>query len=228
MAAPINANLVTIRRQNLFPWNWWTYKNAEGRRMWRLSCQFDIYVEIDKSVSPEECSRIEYRQFIRGGIWTTERGESWTTPANANHVIPIPPYRGNMLCSDLPQNEVDGVGLSLDWKEDGKGDQRYGYRHVPKVDFMREKDLWKPNQMEGRSYHCRDTPSIAGLWSYADDHSMNVWAELYFNGYVVEVERYDEGPALPIRVLKELSWKYLYLDEQPLTDITKAAESSPF
>ena len=194
------------------------YSEKTGKKMWQASCQFDVKIEIDNNLDDLEKMKIEYRQFIRGGVWVRRGNEEWTDDLhpNGNAFFAIPQYSGSSV-SGLPQGAVSGTGLSLSWKEDGEvetgGTERFGYRETANVDTANEIDKWSnTSQLTGRSYHLRDTPSIAGEWGSGD--SVEVWIELYFKGFVVEVEQNDSGPTKAIRVLKKKDWSYFWSNKK--------------
>jgi len=188
--------------------------------MWQASCQFDVRVEIDSSVAELESMNIEYRQYIRGGVWVRRGNEDWTADnaPNGNGYFPIPPYAGQNKAAGIPRSAVTGTGLSVEWKEDGQiesgGIERYGYRDTANVEAANEIDKWSnPSQLTGRTYRLRDTPSLRGRWGSGD--SVEVWIELWFKGFVVEVERDDvTNITRPIRVLKQKDWSYFWLEEK--------------
>jgi hypothetical protein len=195
------------------------YSSTTGKKMWQASCQFDVSVEIDSSVSDLDRLKIEYRQYIRGGIWVRRGNEAWTADndPNGNKFLPIPPYTGLAGVTGIPAGGVSGTGLSLSWKEDGQvetgGTERYGYRADANVNKPNEIDLWSnPTQLTGRIYKLRDTPSIAGEWGSGD--SVEVWIELWFKGFVVEVVQPPTGPTKPISVLKQKEWSYFWPDKK--------------
>lgn len=197
---------------------WETYTNKVGAKMWQVSCQFDVKINLDPKLTAEERSRIEYRQFIAGGVWIARGSYQWTNEANGNKHFPIPPYAGQDLVHGIPMGSVPGVGLSTYWKEDGliSGGtvKRYGYRDTADQYGTSEMDMWTyPDPKTGHGYRLRDTPSISGEWGYGD--KVKVWIELYFKGFVVEVGRNTPaGPTYPVRILKQRSWEYFWPDAE--------------
>lgn len=200
---------------------------ANGKKMWQASCQFDVAIELDSKLEPVQCGQIEYRQFIRGGVWVRRGNQPWTDDnnPNGNAFFRIPAYAGQSRLADMPMHAVSGNTLSLRWKEDGEIEngqiERYGYRDTATVDTAHEKDIWMPYNSSGRSYRLRDTPSIRGEWGSGD--SVEVWIELYFKGYVVEVERDASDKTIPIKILKQKSWNYFW-PEKKLTQWMHATE----
>lgn len=195
------------------------YSPKTGKKMWQASCQFDVKIEIDSKLDDLSKMSIEYRQFIRGGVWVRRGHEAWTDDLhpNGNVHFPIPAYGGQSKSNGLPMAAVSGTGLSLSWKEDGEvesgGTERFGYRATANVNSTNEIDQWtNPTQITGRSYLLRDTPSIAGEWGSGD--SVEVWIELYFKGFVVEVEQPPTGPTRAVRVLKQKEWSYFWPDKK--------------
>jgi hypothetical protein len=201
------------------PFRWERWYGTEGK-MWQASCQFDVKVEIDPSVSEIDAANIEYRQFIRGGVWIRRGNQEWTADnnPNGNGYFPIPPYAGQNKVSGIPMKAVPGTGLSFSWKEDGQiesgGTERFGYRETANVETANEIDKWSnPTQLSGRSYRLRDTPSISGRWGSGD--SVSVWIELWFRGFVVEVNRDDPANnSVPVRLLKQKEWSYFWQDQK--------------
>lgn len=202
------------------PFRWERFYSTAGKKMWQASCQFEVRIEIDPKLEDLKCMNIEYRQFIRGGVWVRRGNEAWTSDdnPNGNKFFPIPPYSGQNKVAGMPTTAVSGTGLSLSWKEDGElekgGTERFGYRDTASVNATNEIDLWQsPTQITGRSYLLRDTPSIAGEWGTGE--TVEVWIELYFKGFVVEVKRDDiTNQTLPIRILKQKDWSYFWTDKK--------------
>lgn len=195
------------------------YSPTTGKKMWQASCQFEAAVEIDASVPELDRLKVEYRQFIRGGVWVRRGNQQWTADndPNGNKHFKVPPYAGIAGVAGLPSGAVSGTGLSLSWKEDGEvetgGTERFGYRADANVNTANEVDLWtNTTQLTGRSYKLRDTPSIAGEWGSGD--TVEVWIELYFKGFVVEVEQPPTGPTKAVRVLKQKDWSYMWADKK--------------
>ena len=201
------------------PFRWERYYGTAGK-MWQAACQFDVKVEIDPSVDELECLSVEYRQYICGGVWVRRGHEEWTADnnPNGNGYFPIPPYAGQNKVAGIPMKAVTGTGLNLAWKEDGEiqtgGTERYGYRDTANVETANEIDKWyNSSQLTGRSYKLRDTPSMSGRWGSGD--SVDVWIELYFKGFVVEVERDDAtNTTRPTRLLKQKNWSYFWHPEK--------------
>jgi len=187
------------------------YEN--GQKMWQASCQFEVQVELDSNLPALERGLIEYRQYIRGGVWVRKGSDEWTDDdnPNGNKSFAIPPYKGQTKVPQLPMAKVDGVGLSLSWKEDGQIEsgqtERYGYRETIGVIATNEADIWRPENTAGHIYFLRDTPSIRGKW---DGDSIEVWIELYFKGFVVEVELDETYSTRPVRVLAAKKWSYFW------------------
>lgn len=101
------------------------------------------------------------------------------------------------------------MGLSENiCKEDGiirNGvDVRYGYRSGLAMNQPGERDEWiTPHQ-----YRLRDTPSVADdcpALAYADQ--VEVWFEMYFDGYVVELGLNASNKLVPKRVVASRTWK---------------------
>lgn len=110
----------------------------------------------------------------------------------------------------IPDVAVPRWGLDLEWKEDGNGAKRYGYRDTANEIGVNERDQWTyPTPAHGTTYRMRDTPSISGEWGTGD--AVELWVELYFLGYVVEVSRdAPHLPTYPLRILKWKSWEYFF------------------
>ncbi|MGD9589672.1 MAG: hypothetical protein AB7Q37_14785 [Pyrinomonadaceae bacterium] len=195
------------------------YSPTTGKKMWQASCQFEVKIELANDLDDLEKNAIEYRQFIRGGVWVRRGNQDWTDDSNpnGNPHFKIPPYKGQTKVNGIPKAAVSGTGLSLSWKEDGEveagGTERFGYRTTADITTTNEVDLWtNPNQITGRTYKLLDTPSIAGEWGSGD--SVELWIELYFKGFVVEVETTDTDVSRPIRILKQKSWSYFWPDKK--------------
>lgn len=203
------------------------YYNDEGKKMWQASCQFEVRIELEQAkLNALERASIEYRQYIRGGVWVRRGSERWTDDdkPNGNEHFRIPPYAGQNKVTGLPMGAVPGVGLSLSWKEDGEVEngkvERYGYRDTATVHATNEVDSWRPAHSLGHSYLLRDTPSIRGEWGVGE--TVRVWIELWFKGFVVEVARDAAESTQPIRILKEKNWRCFWQDEEPMTEWLKA------
>ena len=215
------SSIISFTHTTVRPFRWERfYSTKTGKKMWQAAVQFDVAVEIDPAVDDLERMNIEYRQYIRGGVWVRRGNQAWTpdNDPNGNKFYPIPPYAGQSKVSAIPMAAVPGTGLSLSWKEDGelesRGTERFGYRDTANVNTTNERDIWDtPTQITGRKYRLRDTPSIAGEWGSGD--SVEVWIELYFKGFVVETER-DNVTNLtkPIKVLKQKDWSYMWTDKK--------------
>jgi hypothetical protein len=191
----------------------------DGKKRWQVACQFDVKIKLANNLSAMEKHDIEYRQFIRGGVWFRRGNNPWTADdkPNGNPSFRIPPYAGQPKVNGLPGAAISGTGLSLHWKEDGEvesgGTERYGYRDADEVNSSNEIDLWTPNMSAGETYHLRDTPSFSGEWGAGD--SVEVWFEVYFQGFVVQVERDNvHGNPTPVKVLKKKSWSYFWPDQK--------------
>ena len=216
----INESNVQLTYIPKLPFGWQHWYGPKGK-VWQASCQFDVKVEIEASIPELECMNIEYRQFIRGGVWVRRGNADWTADnnPNGNKKFPIPPYAGQNKVAGIPTSPVTGTGLDGSWKEDGQietgGTERYGYRDTANVDKPNEIDKWSnPSQLSGRSYRLRDTPSISGEWGDAGE-SVEVWIELWFRGCVVEVERDNAtNTTRPIRLLKQKEWSYFWTEEK--------------
>lgn len=177
--------------------------NKLGEKVWQMSCMFDVRVKLDLNLSVADRQRIEYRQYIRGGVWIARGNDDWQ---DASGVFDIPSYGGQSKCADLPQGSATGVGLSTSWKEDGKGSLKYGYRATANQWGEKEEDRWTyPDAATGVAYYLRDTPSLSGVWGAGD--TAWVWFELYFMGAVVEVQPGPTGTEA-IRVLKKKTWEF--------------------
>jgi len=179
-------------------------------KKWWASCQFEVRIELDEKLSPAELAQIEYRQFIRGGVWFRRGTEAWKPDhlPNGNAAFKIPAYGGLAKpVIGIPSGAVAGAGLSFDWKEDGEveagGTERYGYRDTANVAAKNEVDHWQ----SVHSYLARDTPSIGGDWG-SQGEAVEVWIELYFQGFVVQVERNAAKKTQPVKVLDKLSWEW--------------------
>ena len=215
------SSIISFTHNTTRPFRWeGFYSPKTGKKMWQAACQFDVTVEIDPALDDLEKLNIEYRQYIRGGVWVKRGTQDWTADndPNGNKAFPIPAYPGQSKVSGIPMAAVPGTGLSLSWKEDGQietgGTERYGYRDTANVNAGNEIDIWgTPNQITGRKYRLRDTPSIAGEWGSGD--SVEVWIELYFKGFVVEVERDGvTGITKPVKILKQKDWSYFWPDKK--------------
>jgi hypothetical protein len=193
-----------------------------GTKVWRVSCQFDLMIQLDPTLAAVELAQIEYRQFISGGVWFRRGALPWTADnnPNGNASFKIPPYAGQSRVAGIPAKAVPGQGLSLmEWKEDGEvdrnGTERYGYRNSTPTNLSDEVDRWTPTQASGFCYNLRDTPSFAAPWANLD-LSVEVWVELYFKGFVVQVEQDENLNTQPIKVLKQTSWKYFWPEKKLL------------
>lgn len=199
----------------------------DGVKMWQASCQFEVRIELDTKFKGAERASIEYRQFICGGVWIRRGSEEWTgdDKPNGNKHFLIPPYAGQTKSIGLPMAPVPGTGLSFQWKEDGEIEagkiERYGYRDTVPLVKTNEVDSWRPAHSLGHSYLLRDTPSIRGEWGGGD--KVDVWIELFFQGFVVQVERDASDNTQPVRVLKQKSWQYLWQDQR-LSEWLKATQ----
>ncbi len=225
----VESNIVSFSHSTKRPFRWERYYNSAGKKMWQASCQFEVKVEIDPKLDDFERTQIEYRQYIRGGVWFRRGTQQWSADndPNGNRYFAIPPYSGQSKASGIPSKAVSGTGLSLAWKEDGQvetgGTERFGYRDHATVNATHEADLWtNDNQINGRTYYLKDTPSFAGEWGSGD--SVEVWIELYFKGFVVEVERDEHTDVTrPIKVLREKEWTYFWQEKKLSQWMTAAA-----
>jgi len=189
----------------------------DGKHMWQAACTFEVRIQLDPRMDFQELMNIEYRQFISGGVWVRQGNRLWTADdnPNANDKFLIPPYAGQTKVSGIPMRAVRGKGLSLMyWKEDGKDDGtnpvvRYGHRNANPNNHGNEVDRWSPGHLDGFAYTLKDKPAIWGEWPIPAE-KIEVWIELYFKGFVVQVERNEHGDSLPIKILKEKEWKYFW------------------
>lgn len=219
----LESSILYFERIRKSDFKFYGYYDKSEKKVWKASCQFDVKIHLDPTLSDLERASIEYRQYIRGGAWVIRGNEGWSDNShpNANTKFAIPPYAGQNLVSELPASPVPGDGLSLHWKEDGEiqaglpESQRYGYRDtIPGDDFENEKDIWTPSGSLGLNYHLRDTPSVGGDWGDRGE-SATVWIELWFIGAIVEVDR--GGPndtTRPIRVLRKKTWEYFFQNKK--------------
>lgn len=174
---------------------------------WRAACVFKVHVGLNPLLTEDEVCRYEYRQFIRGGIWTRVGNQIWQPRPDANKALKVPAYGGCSPSIGLPSAAVPTTILDeTHWKEDGEvrspKDRYYGHRISALVRDGRCQDEWLPHQV-GRDYYLSDQPSITGTWP---GQTVEVWMELYFQGYIVEVEEDDEGLTRPIRVVQSKNW----------------------
>jgi peptidoglycan hydrolase-like protein with peptidoglycan-binding domain len=171
---------------------------------WRAACVFKVHVGLNPNLTQEQACRYEYRQFIRGNIWVKVDGKDWVF---ANGALKVPAYGGCQAAIGLPRDSVTGDSLNEhQWKEDGEvrspKDRYYGHRISALVRDSRCQDEWLPHGV-GHDYYLSDQPSITGTWPKVP---IEVWMELYFQGYVVEVEEDDQGFTRPIRVVQQKNW----------------------
>ena len=171
---------------------------------WRAACVFKVHVGLNPALKPEQACRYEYRQFIRGNIWVKTDGQDWVF---ANKALQVPEYGGCAASVGLPSDSVPGSILhETRWKEDGEvrkpQDRYYGHRISALVRDERCQDEWLPHQV-GHDYYLSDQPSITGTWPKIP---VEVWMELFFQGYIVEVEEDEQGFTTPIRVVQKKSW----------------------
>ena len=171
---------------------------------WRAACVFKVHVGLNPALKPEQACRYEYRQFIRGNLWVKADGGQWIF---ANQSMKVPSYAGCSGSIGLPSDACTTTILDdTKWKEDGEvrqpQDRYYGRRISALVRDARCQDEWLPHGV-GYDYYGSDQPSITGTWPGVP---VEAWLELYFQGYVVEVEEDDEGFTTPIRVVQKKSW----------------------
>lgn len=171
---------------------------------WRAACVFKVHVGLNPALTEDQACRYEYRQFIRGNIWVKADGQDWVF---ANKALKVPAYGGGAASVGLPSDSVTGSILhETKWKEDGEvrdpQDRYYGHRISALVRDARCQDEWLPHQV-GHDYYLSDQPSVTGTWPKIP---IEVWMELYFQGYIVEVEEDDNGFTTPIRVVQKKTW----------------------
>ena len=159
----ISPSMVQMWRKTDRPFGFDCYKKGKDWK-WRASCQFSLRVSLHPNLQPVERNAIEYRQFITGGIWVRYHSiGDWTALPNFNQHVPIPPYAPQHSLPEMPTVHVPGQGLSWDeWKEDGKGSLKYGYRTNQPMFRLHERDQWmEPNMETGSEYYLRDTRKVA-------------------------------------------------------------------
>lgn len=179
---------------------------------WRAACVFNVVVDLNPLIKSDDLLKYEYRQFIRGGVWSRTTDKPWTTPPNANSAFDIPDrdfvipgYKKADSGCGFPAGAPAGKGLDVNgWKEDGelrkdKPTRRFGHRQTAVTVDGKYRDLWS-----GHRYHLSDQPSLTGTW---DGRTVEVWIELYFQGFVVEVSEDEEGVVQPVKILKSKSWQ---------------------
>lgn len=186
---------------------------------WRAACVFKVHVGLNPALTQEQACRYEYRQFIRGNIWVKADGGPWVF---ANQALKVPAYGGCAASIGLPSDPCTGNILDeMKWKEDGEvrqpKDRYYGRRISALVRDARCQDEWLPHEV-GHHYYLSDQPSIAGTWRKGP---VEVWMELYFQGYIIEVEEDDEGFNKPVRVVQKKTWT-CHSQTMKLTDYSKA------
>lgn len=174
---------------------------------WRLACVFKVHVGLNPLLTADEVLKYEYRQFIRGGVWTRNVGSPWLNAPDGNKAFSIPAYTGCAASVGLPSAAVPHGILDFDrWKEDGEvrlpQNRMYGHRISALVRDGRCQDEWLPHEV-GRDYYGSDMPSVTGTWTGTP---VEVWFELYFKGFVVEVTEDDYGNTTPIRVVQSKNW----------------------
>jgi hypothetical protein len=213
----LESAVVSFHPPTIIPFRWERYYK-DDKKYWQAACKVELRVELDSKLDVVDLLKIEYRQYIRGGVWIRLDDEDWTADnaPNGNDRFKIPAYAGQSKVAAIPMHPVTGVGLSLKWKEDGEVEgpytECYGYRATATVDTAREADAWLPlSTFAGTRYLMRDTPSLRGEWK-VNQKPIWVWIELYFKGFVVEVEPFG-NTTRPIRVLKERSWSCLWMNQ---------------
>lgn len=182
------------------------------RRRWRVTWPFELDLDLSTQIHPTQIANYEYRQYIRGGVWYRYGLQNhWGDWYNANEkgAFKIPAYIPPAPGSGLPGLSHNLVGLSENiCKEDGINrhgvDVRYGYRSGLAMNQPGERDEWiTPHQ-----YRLRDTPSVADdcpALAYADQ--VEVWFEMFFDGYVVELGLNPSNKLVPKRVVASRTWK---------------------
>ena len=173
---------VTIKPMQLRPF----------RGGWKASSEFVVRLFLNSSV---DCSRYEYRQFIRGSC-STQRGTfsggvqsfaTWTATGSVQN-------QRNRFA-------IPG-GLSTRFKEDGQEVSgrvfRYGYRSEEPVLSQGLEDRYLPDQANGHEYRARDIPGLAGSGRPV---GLRVRLDFHFRGCVVDTQNNDE-------VIRTLHWGY--------------------
>lgn len=111
---------------------------------------------------------------------------------------------------------VNSVGLSSAWKEDGiirEGKPMpYGYRSSAYSNGdSNEQDTWRT----GHKYELADTVSIGGTWRdsvvvlsqpLGRVNWIEVWIEIHFRGYVVEL---NAPGGTPMKVIARKEWSVI-------------------
>ncbi|MEP6849700.1 MAG: hypothetical protein ABI999_12660 [Acidobacteriota bacterium] len=209
-----------LHRKREFGWEAF-YKG--GQKKWQASTQFEVTIDIDRTdMTDLELASIEYRQYIRGGVWTRRGTKDWPLDSapDGNKSFAIPKYAGqkDIIVPLIPIYAVNHEELDMShYKEDGQiekgGEEWYGYRAWANVEAPNEVDKWTPEGPSGTRYLARDTPSIMDDWG--DGESVEVWIELYFKGFVVEVDLPDTRTR-PIKMLKHHAWSYFFHEKLDL------------
>ena len=182
-----------------------------SERRWKVSWMFELDLDLNRQIHPTKIGCYEYRQYIRGGVWWRYGLEGFWSPtwynANEKGAFKIPAYVPPTPGSGLPATGA-GPGLHESiWKEDGivrNGDERYGYRSSIPMNHPGERDQW----VDAYTYRLRDTPSIGDTSptrGLAD--AVEVWFELYFTGYVIELGMDPANRFVPRRIVASESWK---------------------
>lgn len=171
---------------------------------WRAACVFKVHVGLNPTLTQEQACRYEFRQFIRGNLWAKADGKDWEF---ANRSMKVPAYGGCPASVGLPSEGcASGILDETSWKEDGEvrqpQDRYYGRRISALVRDARCQDEWLPHGV-GHDYYLSDQPSITGTWPGVP---VEAWLELYFRGYIVEVEEDDQGFTKPVRVVQKKEW----------------------
>lgn len=198
----------------LFPVKTENYREA-GRRRWRVSWMFELDLDLNRQIYPTKIGGYEYRQYIRGGVWWRyglqnywgSGGDKDWYDAAQKGAFKIPAYVPPPSGAGLPPNPA-GQGLIYGtWKEDGiirNGEERYGYRSSLGMNHPGERDQW----VDAYTYRLRDTPSIADdSPALANADAIEVWFELYFTGYVIEMGADGANRPVPKRIVATESWK---------------------
>lgn len=202
---------------------------------WKVSANFQVGVQLNPQLMGVQCAPYEYRQYIKGDVWLREwigdkpvptphdpGNEGWFqvdagTIEDRKKTFQIPRYAGlKSTLSGLPTTPVNSVGLSSAWKEDGiirNGiPMPYGYRSSAYSNGdSNEQDTWRT----GHKYELADTVSIGGTWRdsvvvlsqpLGRVNWIEVWIEIHFRGYVVEL---NAPGGTPMKVIARKEWSVI-------------------
>lgn len=157
-----------------------------------LGGQFKIELKFNPSI---DCSRYEYRQFIKGSCTLTKGTFGTSTPSRAT-------WKSTSAAYDAKKDFPISGGLQTYFTEDcgptSLGTRTFGYRSSSPLKETGCVDRYLPKQSSGHEYEALDTFGIRGDKKL---QGLHIELHLHYMGQVVDTKNKD-------RIIRTLHWRF--------------------